>query len=144
MLINLLDFAAELGKVSAVMLVEQHLGLEEAAKIVEAEAKRRIGRDDNGWPPLAQATIDYKSEHGFTGRVSATDPVLRTGELRDSIEHTVGELEAVVGTDNDHAIYQELGTSKAPPRPFLGPAAIAKSDEIALEIGAHIIKSFVR
>jgi hypothetical protein len=49
--------------------------------------------------------------------VKALGILLRTGEMRDSIEHNVGteglrmEVVGIVGTDNEVAKYQELGTS---------------------------------
>jgi hypothetical protein len=75
----------------------QHVGLEAAAKIVQAEAKRVIGSYDYGWTPLKEATIARKA-NGDT-------PLLETGELRDSIEYTiVSDHEAQVGSNNDKAV----------------------------------------
>jgi phage gpG-like protein len=70
--------------------------------------------------------------------VSATDPLLRTGELRDSISHVVDGRRAVVGSDDPVAIYQETGTSRIPPRPFLSTAAVLVGEDAAKAIGAAV------
>lgn len=94
------------------------------AEAIEKDAKSRIGTYQDGgggfpaWANLAQSTIDDRIRKGFT----PDDPLLRTGELRDSIEHQVSGTEAVIGTPDIVALYQEQGTSTIPPRPFLGPA----------------------
>lgn len=49
---------------------------------------------------------------------------VRTGALRDSIHNRpVGKLSEEVVAEVDYAVYVELGTTRTPPRPFLGPAA---------------------
>lgn len=120
-----------------------HDGLERAAKVVEKQAKAYIGTYDARpvWPELAERTKSERSRLGF----SDNEPLLRTGELRDSIEHTVshmpglvGDLEAQIGSNNQKAVWHELGTSKAPPRPFLEPAMKAKIDEILEVIGVAV------
>jgi phage gpG-like protein len=40
-----------------------------------------------------------------------------------------------VGSNNEKAIWHELGTSRIPPRPFLAGAAAAKHEEIGELIG---------
>jgi hypothetical protein len=73
---------------------------------------------------------------------------VRTGEMRDSIEHhveTEGPWHAIglVGTDNPIAKYQELGTRTIPPRSFLGEAAMHKEHEIhelfGSSVAAHVL-----
>ena len=61
-------------------LHEQH---EKNARIVAAEAAEYVGHELPEWPPLAQATVDEKTDLGYVGHVSATDPGLRTGEMRE-------------------------------------------------------------
>lgn len=123
-------FAAFLGEL-AVMDEAERAGLEKAAVIVETEAKRVIGTHDYGWIPLKPATIARKA-NGDT-------PLLETGEMRDSIEHTVGHREAHIGSNNDKAVWQELGTSRGiPPRSFLGGAARHKEKEVVEAIGGAV------
>jgi len=84
--------------------------MKEACVIIEDDAKDAIGTYRYGWPPLGPAAV---AKHGDT-------PLLDTGAMRDSIKHTVESAHVgYVGTNSEYAKYQELGTSKIPPRPFL-------------------------
>lgn len=109
---------------------EKHKVLEETAQLVEDEAKRVIGTYDYGWPPLAPSTLAKKS---------ADTPLLETGEMRDSIEHIVKNDEANIGSNNDKALWQELGTVNIPPRSFLGGALVHKREEVVKLVGGKIV-----
>jgi hypothetical protein len=127
------EFAASLAGFEAGYLLWEHEALEHAGKIVEEEAKRVIGTYDYGWPELAESTQMQREHLGY----SANEPLLRDGtHIRDTIEHTVVDLEhaCYVGTNSKIAVYQELGTSRIPPRSFLAGAARAKEHEIHEEI----------
>lgn len=100
--------------------------IERACRMVQAKAKAAIGREHEEWPALAESTIKDKERKGY--KVPA--PLLRTGELRDSIQYTVRGNEGCVGSDNDKALWHELGTSRIPPRSFLVSSAIACEDKI--------------
>jgi phage gpG-like protein len=128
---SLAGFAAHMAKIAAgIALVEQKV-LEDAAKIVETEAKRVIGTYDYGWTPLKPSTVARKAR-GDT-------PLLETGKMRESIEHSVGIREAVVGSNDDRAVFQELGTPTIPPRSFLAGAAIHKESEVHHVIGREMV-----
>jgi HK97 gp10 family phage protein len=99
--------------------------LEEGSILFENSAKQAIGTYAYGWPPLAESTI--------AGKAAGDTPLLETGALRDSITHNVDATEAYVGTDLEYAKYQEFGTSRIPPRPFLG-GAIAQEEHRIPEI----------
>ena len=58
--------------------------------------------------------------------------------MRDSTSHVVDGHEAVIGSDLDKAVYQELGTSKIPARSFLGLAAHEEGHHVAEKIGEHM------
>jgi hypothetical protein len=77
-----------------------------------------------GWAPLADSTIASKSAAGF----AVPYPLLRTGELRDSIDFAVNpfafEMFVVVGSTDPVAVWHTHGTSRMPPRPFLAPAML--------------------
>lgn len=125
---------------------ESEEAMERAAQIVEDRAKEDIGRYQAGidpfadWVPLAPGTVQDKARLGYS---PPDNPLLRTGDLRDSIEHTVeSEERAVVGSDSDVAVWQELGTRTIPPRSFLGAAAVQEADRVA-EALLEPLKSWV-
>jgi phage gpG-like protein len=114
--------------------------LEEGAQVIEDEAKRVIGTYDYDWPQLAPSTQEERTKQGFP----ANEPLLRTGELRDSIEHTiVSDHEAQIGSNLDIAVYQELGTRTIPPRSFLAQAAAHKEEDVGEKVGRHMIKAIL-
>ena len=136
---TLAGFAAHLASLTVEIEHETHDALEEAAMIVQTEAKAEIGRyqDEAGpfaaWAELADSTKADRVSQGYT----ENDPLLRRGDLRDSIEHTVTGHVAHIGSDSPIAEYQELGTQKIPPRSFLGGAAFRKGHEVAEIIGSR-------
>lgn len=52
-----------------------------------------------------------------------------TGRLRNSITHYTDESAAYVGTNVEYAAFEEEGTSKRPPHPYLRPAVENHMDE---------------
>jgi phage gpG-like protein len=116
-----------------------HAGLEAAARIVEARAKSAIGSYIYGWPQLAQSTQAERVKKGF----SENQPLLRTGELRDSIQHSSSPTEARVGSNLDRAVWMELGTSKTPPRPFLAPS-LYQSEAAIKRAVRQVVANYMR
>lgn len=132
-------FATFLGGMIAEVEAAKGRALEEAAKVIEKEAKRVIGTYDYGWKELAPSTQDTRESLGF----EPDEPLLRTGELRDSIGHTiVSKDEAAIGSNEDKAVYAELGTATEPARSFLAGAASAKGKECAEILGTEVIEVF--
>ena len=72
---------------------------------------------------------------------------LLSPDLRESIQHevdgTIGHLEAIIGSKSDIAEYQEFGTEKIPPRPFIGPAAFNQKDKIQQLLGEAFVEGLV-
>jgi phage gpG-like protein len=127
---SLVGFASFLGTLKLEMDHANHTALEKAAVIVETEAKRVIGTYDYNWTPLAPSTIASKA--------TGDSPLLETGEMRDSIEHVSTDKDACIGSNNDKAVWQELGTVKIPPRSFLAGALQHKTHEVVETIGREI------
>jgi hypothetical protein len=125
-LFSLLEFAAEMTAVGHDLEAAGPKIIERACQIVQKKAKAAIGKDHEEWAPLAESTIANKQHHGYP----TPKPLLRSGKLRDSIEYQVHGLEGSVGSDLEIAVYQELGTSRIPPRSFLASSAIASEDKI--------------
>jgi hypothetical protein len=136
------QFAARLLAFDADLKLTEEVVIERACKMVEKEAKRVIGTYDYGWTPLAESTKADRVAHGFP----EDEPLLRTGELRDSIGHVSGREGGVatgyVGTNDPVAKYQELGTSRIPSRSFLGEAAMHKEAAIHRMAGRAVIGTF--
>lgn len=117
------NFVGFLGHVAAGISKAEHRGLDKAGALIEAEARKKIGLENEGWAPLAPSTIERKTAAGHVGRISATDPLFATGELRASLSHEVKDRAVYIGTPDHVGVYQEIGTSRIPPRPFLSAAA---------------------
>jgi hypothetical protein len=131
-------------RAAAVEIAAAH-GLDIAGRIIKAEAQNEIGIPQgkagpfDAWAPLAESTMEEKTRLGFTKQRSAEDPLLRTGELRDSIGHHIEGHEVAVGSDSEIAVYQELGTATIPPRSFLGGAAVRKTDEAVNAVVQEVV-----
>lgn len=54
-----------------------------------------------------------------------------TGELAGSVYVRSARLERTIGSDEPQGFYQEFGTSRMPPQPWLFPAADRALDELA-------------
>ena len=143
---SLTGFATHLAALTAKIVVAEYEALEHAARIVEHEAKDAIGtyQSESGpfvaWAELADSTKADRVAKGF----AEDEPELRTGDLRDSIHHTVrmavlGEAEAHIGSDSDIMVYQELGTAKMPPRSILGGAAARKEAKVVEVLGGEVV-----
>jgi phage gpG-like protein len=116
------EFALHIGELVVLQHEADKIALERAARMIEHRAKEKIGEYQEqagpfiAWAELAESTKADRARQGYPD----DEPLLRTGELRDSIEHFVADGEAHIGSNNDIAVYQELGTEHIPPRSFLG------------------------
>lgn len=142
--------AMELATRVPLIALELHHGLERVAAAIEKTAKSEIGVYQDavgpfpGWPELADATKDDRVRKGF----SENDPLLRTGQRRDDIDHAVSGLEALIGTPESAptakiAVYEEFGTSREPARPVLGPAAFRNKAAIQKLVGAALVVGLI-
>lgn len=123
-LTSLADLAGVLMHDTNEVLLRVHEALGASAEYLEKTAKDEFGEYQLGigpftaWPELADSTKADRVAKGYT----ENDPLLRTGELRDSIQHEVVGFDAFVGSTSDIMPFQEFGTSRIPPRPVLGTA----------------------
>jgi HK97 gp10 family phage protein len=131
---NIESFVGHLTTLAAAEVLVARKALDKCASIVEKRAKDKIGEYQAqvgpfiAWQELADSTKADRESKGFP----ENEPLLRTGDMRDSISHALSTsgLEAQIGSDSDIAVYQELGTSKMPPRSFLGGAMVESLPEI--------------
>src|SRR5580704_13717634 len=96
-LFTLLEFAAELKAIDRDLEALGPKIIERACQIVQKKAKAAIGKEHEMWPALAESTVKDKAAHGY----KTPAPLLRTGEMRDSIQYTVSGNEGAVGSDLD-------------------------------------------
>ena len=142
---SLASFALHLAVMEVAVKKEMEHGLKKAAKIIEDAAKAEIGNyqeaigEFDAWAELADSTKSDRLNQGYT----ENDPLLRSGKLRDSIGSTVDGLEAAIGSNLDIAVYQELGTEKIPPRPFLGTAAEHSKSKVKAIVGRSTAKGLL-
>lgn len=139
------QFALHLLSLQAATSISLHRGLEKVAAAVEKTAKAEIGTYQQAigpfpsWDPLAEVTKKQRLDLGYT----EDDPGLRDGSMRDSIERKVERLEAVIASDDQNLVWFELGTSKQPPRPVLGPAVEHNHDVIRKELGLALVRGLL-
>lgn len=120
-------------------------GLSLSAELIEKTAREEIGTYQGeiamfpAWAELSPATEADKARQGY----SQNSPLLRTGEMRDSIQHEVGEWEATIGSTDPTMIFHELGTDKMPARPVFGPALYRNLSKIQKLIGNAAVAGFV-
>lgn len=114
-----------------------HEAVDAVGRLVEKRAKDQIGHyapeiaPFPEWEQLAESTQAERERLGFP----ANEPLLRTGELRDSISHEAHGLEVAVGSTSDIMVYQELGTPRIPARADLGGAMWGSRPEIEKILG---------
>jgi hypothetical protein len=116
------------------------VGLDKVGELASTMAVHYLGTYQEGWAPLKPETIASKA--------TGDSPLLETGKMRDSIDHYVNPfsafaMEVVVGSTDKKAVWQEMGTSRIPPRPFLSLAmkhALPFAEQTFGEIAVNIIK----
>lgn len=100
---DLEHFARELSSASTQMATELEAGFRIIVKEIEETTKEEIGVYQcaygpfDAWTPLAESTKADRLRRGYT----EDDPLLRSGELKDSIESEVVWLAALVGTKSE-------------------------------------------
>lgn len=135
---KLMELAATLAAVPLALELHTHEALEKACVMFEESAKGAIGTYEFGWTQLKASTQRQRVSLGF----SANEPLLRSGELQRSIEHQIHGHDGYVGTNDPIAIYQECGTSRIPPRPFMGGALAHNEHKLEDLWGVVVAASF--
>lgn len=144
-LASLGEMALELALIVPEVALELHHGLEKVAQRIEATAKSEFGvyQAEQGafpaWPELAEATKDDRVRQGYT----ENDPLLRSGELMNTVGHEVQGLEAAIGSTDEKMVFHEFGTSRMPARPVLGPAAFRNKAAIQKLVGAAVVAGLI-
>jgi phage gpG-like protein len=138
------EMAVRMGVAAAGFRARANAALRVCARMIEASAKSEFGHyqpsvgPHPAWAELADATKQQRVALGY----SENDPLLRSGELRESISHEVFGLEAAIGSTSEVMLYQELGSKDGslPARPVLGPAAFVNKERVQAILGAAMIQ----
>ena len=115
--------------------------LEGLGAVIARAAQEKIGEYQSAagpfpaWAPLAESTVQQKTRLGYA---PPDAPLLRTGDLRTSISFEASPMALLVGSDSPIARYQELGTSRIPPRSFLGAAMFEAQPVVIDKLGAAL------
>jgi phage gpG-like protein len=139
---SLKAFAAHIERLAVASPVTLHETVVVACRVVERKAKDLIGHPQDQWPPLADRTIADKQRLGFTAKDDYS-PLLRTGDLRDSISFEVEGLKGVVGSTDQVMVYHEFGTKNMPPRSVLTLATVSSRKKLDAVFGAGAARCFV-
>jgi HK97 gp10 family phage protein len=137
--------------ISRDVVIKQFLriGLEACAKKVLKDAKDKIGEYQEAvgpfpaWKQLSEYTMNDKLEKGYVFNEDY-NPLLRTGELRDSYKQKTFMREAQIGSKDPVAKYHEFGTSRMPARPVLGPALYQNEKFIFKTIQQALITGLIK
>lgn len=141
---DLEQFAREMSSASASIATGLEADFRVIVKEIEETAKEEIGVYQpafgpfEAWAPLAESTKADRVRLGY----SEDEPLLRSSELRDSIQSEVVGLAAIVGTKSEIGIWQEVGTNHIPPRPFIGPAYVRKIDPLMESLSLIVSRGF--
>jgi hypothetical protein len=117
------EYAAFLRKSADLVDMEIETTAAVIAEAAAAEAKYIIGHKQPDWDSLADPTKEQKGRMGFSG--PEFSPLLRTGEMRDSIKWIATSMGGVIGSNDKVLYWHEVGTPKMPPRPVLGRALLS-------------------
>ncbi|RKR46317.1 hypothetical protein [Paraburkholderia sp. BL17N1] len=133
-------FAAHLERLALESAEVKHHAVDRAAEEIQKTAQGLIGEYQHGvgpypaWEELADSTQAERSRLGY----SENDPGYRDGKMQRSIRRTASSSEAEVGSNDQNLVWFDLGTTKQPPRPVLGPAAIHSRERVKRIIGMTV------
>lgn len=110
--------------------INMRKSLKEVGEVVSAEARKSVGVYQSGigpfpaWAGLADSTIERKSRSGLGMGGNPNTPLYATGRFKQSIAYKAENQSVTIGTNVPYIVHTEVGTSKMPPRPVFGPAAL--------------------
>lgn len=124
-------FATHLQKIQKTIEDRSRANLNILGAAVAEDARQSIGTYQQAigpytaWTQLAASTLYNKAKSGLGKNGNPDTPLYATGAMAASIEYKVPNAQqAHVGSDDETLIWMEEGTTKMPPRPVLGPAAL--------------------
>jgi phage gpG-like protein len=133
-----------LGRVANSIKPQLISGLNEIGNHLEEKVKDKFGKYQSGWPKLKRASViaKYKSRalKGMKARdgsmsfitTGGDDPLLLSGQLRDSIQKDVksGALEVEIFSDNIYSAVHEYGYKHVPSRSYMRLTLSQEEEEV--------------
>lgn len=142
------EFERVLAAIAAAIETRMREASERGAVTIEREAKREIRHDQSAvgplprWPRLRPSTLGEKIRLDYSPRANR---LLRTGETRDGIRHSVSgpgeQIDARVGANGVVAAAQERGGGHVPARWYLERAARRKKEQVVVEIRRQLSRA---
>ncbi|MFZ0270998.1 MAG: hypothetical protein WAL34_04025 [Acidobacteriaceae bacterium] len=142
---SFLDAAAHCAELALAQHEADHQSLERATKLLQKKVKEKYGeyQPEAGpfvaWAELAESTKQDRERQGYP----EDEPLLRKGDVRNSIERLVKDGEGFVGSNSQIAEWEELGTKNMPPRSTMGSAAVENAEKIAKIVGEGTVMALV-
>lgn len=138
---SLAEFEAQLAAALAAVVPAIEIGLDKVGTLALTLAEHYPGTYQPGWPQLADSTLKDKAAQGFP----VPSPLKRTGEMAASYRKELEpvELAVVIGSADKVALFQEIGTSRIPPRPVLS-LAMTNSLPYAADVFGKIAVDLLR
>lgn len=143
-MLTLGQWAAKLQRHSKQAPAEFNKTLRLAMLETAAVAREKIGHLQsrigtfNAWPPLAARTVEDKQRLGYDFNAEH-NPLLRTGDMRDSITGAAIGLVGMIGATDPKMLWHEIGTRSMPPRPVIGPAMLEMRPVTEIALAETII-----
>ena len=140
-MMTLTEFETALSTSLRTVVPQIEIGLHKVGALAQTLAAHYPGEYQPGWAPLAESTLKDKAAKGFP----VPSPLKRSGEMAASYrsEVNLAELAMVIGSPDEKALWQEMGTSRGiPPRPVCAPA-LKNSLPYAAEVFGKIAISLV-
>ncbi|NPU23934.1 hypothetical protein [Bradyrhizobium denitrificans] len=139
-MITLTEFEAQLRAAIVSVKPRLEIGLDKVGSLALSLAAEYPGHYQPGWAPLAESTLKDKTAKGF----AVPSPLKRTGQMAASFakELVPTELTVVIGSPEKVALWQEMGTSRIPPRPVAAKAmrnAIPYAADVFGEIAVALL-----
>lgn len=142
---SFLEAAVYCGELALLQHEADKHALEKATKLLQTKVKEKFGeyQPEAGpfvaWAELAESTKQDRERQGYPDN----EPLLREGDLRESVDRLVRDKEGFVGSNSDIAVYQELGTKSIPPRSTFGSAAVENMEVIVEIVGEGAVAALV-
>ncbi len=134
-MITLTEFEAQLRAAIESVKPRIEIGLDKFGSLALSLAAEYPGHYQPGWAPLAESTLRDKAAKGF----AVPSPLKRTGQMAASFakELVPTELTVVIGSPEKVALWQEMGTSRIPPR-LVAALAVRNALPYAADVFGHI------